>query len=53
MANQFGVSKSMIVFQYSIARRLNNYPKIKKSFLSLYFLKNILKIIKDICQENA
>ena len=47
MVNQFGVNKSIMVFKIFILRFLNNYPKMKKSLLSLNFLKN------NMCRENA
>ena len=53
MVNQFGISKSTMVFKISIVIFLNNYPKMKKSLLSLHFLKNNFKIIQQICKENA
>ena len=43
----------MMVFKIYIVKFLNNYPKMKKSSLSLHFLKNSFKIIKEICHENA
>ena len=42
-----------MVLKISIVKFLNNYPKMKKSSLSLHFLKNNFKIIKEICYENA
>ena len=32
---------------------INQYPKIKDSSLSSYFLKKHMKVIKELCQENA
>ena len=48
MVNHFGISRSTMAFKVSIVRFLNNYPKMKKSLLSLHFLKNNFKVIKDI-----
>ena len=42
-----------MVFEISIVKSLNKYPKIKKSSLSLQFLKSNFKIIKIIWHENA
>ena len=53
MVNQFGLSKSTIVFKIWNVTVLKNYPKIKKSSVFLQFLKNNFKVIKDICKENA
>ena len=38
--NQFGKRKSSMDFEIFIVRLPNNYSKLKKSLLSLYFLKN-------------
>ena len=53
MVNRFGISKSRMVFKTSFVRFLNNFPRMKKSLLSLQFLKNNFKIIKEIYQEKA
>ena len=53
MVNQFGISKTTMVFKISNLTFLSKYPRMKKSLLSLQFLKNNFKIIKKICQENA
>ena len=29
------------------------YPRMEKSCISLYYLKNNFRIIKEICKENA
>ena len=53
MLNKVAISKSTMVFKISIAKFLNKYPKMKKFSLSLHFLKNNFKIIKEIFHENA
>ena len=53
MVLKFHVSKSTIVFKIALKRLIDDFPKIKNSSLSLhYFLKN-LKLIKEVCKENA
>ena len=42
-----------MVSKIGIVRFLEKYPKIKKSSVSLHFLKNNFKVIKGICKENA
>ena len=42
-----------MVFEISIVKFLKKYPRMKKSSLSLHFLKNNFKIIKEVCHENA
>ena len=46
MVKEFNISKSIVQF-------INRYTRMKKSSLSLHFLKNNFKIIKEICHENA
>ena len=53
MALKSGVNKSTIMFKIALKKLIDDSPKIKISSLSLhYFLKN-LKLIKEICKENA
>ena len=47
------VSKSTIVFKIALSRLIDKYPKMKDSSLSLYYFKKHLKLIKEICKENA
>ena len=42
-----------MVSKIGIVRFLDKYPKVKKSSVSLHFLKNNFKVIKGICKENA
>ena len=53
MIKEFEISKFTILFTISIAKFGNKYPRMKTSSLSLYFVKNKFKIIKEICNENA
>ena len=53
MAQQFGVNKSTIIFKINIVKFIDKHPKIKKSSLSLHFLKNYFKLIKKLCEENS
>ena len=53
MIKELGIIKFAIVFKISIVKFVNKYSRMKKSSLSLYFLKNNFKIIKEICHENA
>ena len=50
LVNNFGISKSSMVFKIAIVKFLNNYPKMKKSSFSLHFLQSNSI---EICQENA
>ena len=51
--NKFRISKSTMVFKIPIVKFSNKYPRMKKSSLSLYFLNNNFKEIKEIWHENA
>ena len=53
MIKELGIIKFAIAFKISIVKFVNKYSRMKKSSLSLYFLKNNFKIIKEICHENA
>ena len=53
MIKELGIIKFAIVFKISIVKFVNKYSRMKKSSLSLYFLKNNFKIIKEICHKNA
>ena len=52
MVNKFRISKSTLIFKISIKKFLNKYPRIKKLPLSLHFLNNSFKIIKEIFRKN-
>ena len=52
MVLKFGVSKSTLVFKISLKKLIDDFPKIKNS-LSLHYFKWNLKLIKEICKENA
>ena len=53
MVSTFKVSKSTIVFKIALRRLNDDYSKIKNSSLSLHYFKKHLKLIKDVCKENA
>ena len=53
MVSKFGVGKSTIVFKIALFKLINNYLKIKNSFLSLHYFKKYFKTIREICKENA
>ena len=53
VVKQFGVSKSTIIFKINILKLIDKHPKIKNTLLSLHFLKNYFKMIKEMCEENS
>ena len=52
-ASAFKISKAMINFKIDIVEFIDKYPKMEKSCISLYYLKNHFRIIKEVCRENA
>ena len=48
MLFKFNVSKSTIMFKIALSKLINDYPKIR-----LHYFKKHLKIIKEVCKENA
>ena len=49
----FKISKATINFRSGIVEFIGMYPRMEKSGISLYYLKNIFRIIKEVCKENA
>ena len=50
---KFKISKTTINFNIGIIKFINDYPKMRKSSISLHFLKNNFRVIKDVCKEYA
>ena len=48
-----GVSKTTINFKIDIVNFIETYPKMKKSCISPFYLKNNFPVIKNVCQEHA
>ena len=44
--------KTTMIFKINIVKLIDKYPKLMKSPVPLYFLKNYFKDIKEICSEN-
>ena len=53
MVLKFNVIKSTIMFKIALSKLIDDYPKIKNSSLSLHYFKKHLKMIKEVCKENA
>ena len=53
LVKELGISKSTKLFKISIVKFKNKYSRVKKSSLSLPFLKNNFKMIREIRRENA
>ena len=52
MITDFGISKSTVMFKIDMVKLIGKYPKLKYLLLSLHFMKNYFKLIKEICEEN-
>ena len=52
MITYFGISKSTMMFKINMVKLIGKYPKLKYLLLSLHFMKNYFKLIKEICEEN-
>ena len=48
---KFNISKATINFKIDIIKFIDDYPKMRKSSISLHFLKNNFRVIKDVCKE--
>ena len=44
------IGKATINFKIGVIKFLDDYPKMRKSSVSLHFLKNNFKIIKEVCR---
>ena len=47
------ISKATINFKIGIIQFLHDYPQMRKSSISLHFLKNNFRLIKEVCKEHA
>ena len=50
---EFEKSKATINFKIDIVNFIDRNPKMRKSSISLFYLKNNFRIIKFVCQEHA
>ena len=53
MVYKFNVSKSTIMFKIALSKLIDDYPKIKNLSLSLHYFNKHLKMMKEVCKENA
>ena len=53
LVSEFKVRKSTIIFKINIFKLIDKNPKLMKSSVTLGFLKNYYKDIKQICKENS
>ena len=50
---EFKISITTINFKIDITKFIDKYPKMQKSCISLYYLKNNFRVIKEVCHEHA
>ena len=50
---EFGISKTTINFKIDVVNFNKKHPGMRKSFISLFYLKNYYRIIKNVCKEHA
>ena len=53
LLTEFGISKTTINFKTDIVKFIESYPKMKKSYISPFYLKYNFRVIKNVCQEHA
>ena len=53
MVGKLKIHMSTIVFKINVFKLIEKYPKLMKSSVTLTFLKNYLKDIKKVCEENS
>ena len=49
----FKIIKVTIKFKIDIVKFIDMYPKMQRSCISFYYLKNNLRVDKEVCQEHA
>ena len=53
MVLKFHVSKSTIVFKIALKKLIYDFPKIKESSRLLHYFQKNMKLMKEVCKENA
>ena len=49
---EFEISKTTMNFEIDIVNFIDKYPKMQKSSISHFYLKNNFRIIKNVCHKN-
>ena len=53
MVKKLKIHKKTIIFKINLFKLIEKHPKLMKSSVTLAFLKNYFKHIKQICKENS
>ena len=51
--SKFNIRKTTINFKIGIVKFVDCIPKMRTSCLSLFYIKNNFRIIKDVCEEHS
>ena len=51
LVRRFGIHRNTIVFKINVFKLINKHPGLMKSSVTLSFLKNYLKDMRQICQK--
>ena len=52
MVGELKIHKRTIIFKINVFKLIEKYPKLMRSSVTLTVLKNYLKDIKKVCEEN-
>ena len=52
MVKKLKIHKSTIIFKINVFKLIEKYPKLMRSSVTLTFLKNYLKDLKKVCEDN-
>ena len=52
MVGKLKIHKSTLIFKINVFKLIEKYPKLMRSSVTLTFLKNYLKDIKKVCEDN-
>ena len=52
MVGKLNIRKSTIIFKINVFKLIKKYPKLMRSSVTLTFLKNYLRDIKKVCEDN-
>ena len=50
---EFDISKITINFKIDVVNSINQHPGMKKSSISLFYLKNNFQVTRNVCREHA
>ena len=51
--SEFNISKTTTNFKIDIVKFTDQFPKIRTFCISLFYLQNNFRVIKEVCQEHS